>query len=67
MAITDLQTHPAAYVRINELAQYFGVSRDTVHKWISCGLVVVIRPGRRKVVRILTTSARALEGDLSVH
>jgi excisionase family DNA binding protein len=35
--ITDLATHPDAYVKVSAFALYVSVRAKTVHKWIKAG------------------------------
>ena len=41
--ITDLSTHPSAYVHPAELADYLGMSRRTVYYWIAKGAIVAVK------------------------
>ena len=56
MAIRDLSSHPARYVTIAELAEYWGVSRQQIYKRIDSGALEAIQLGSR-LVRVRTTAA----------
>lgn len=60
MAIQDLASHPAAYVSVEELARYWGVSRTRLRKYIESGELEAMVLGPR-LVRISTRAALELE------
>ncbi|MQA28714.1 MAG: hypothetical protein GEU82_02585 [Luteitalea sp.] len=70
MPIRDLSTHPAAYVSVGELANYWRVSRKQIYKQIDAGTLAAIRLGprlfriRTVVARDFEESARMCPGDL---
>ena len=47
MRIRDLGTHPARYVTIAELAEYWGISRQQIYKRIDAGELEAIQLGSR--------------------
>ena len=56
--ILDLKTHPEPHVTARELAEYFGLSDETIYKFARAGTVETVRIGRS--IRIVTESARML-------
>lgn len=60
MPIHDLATHPAYYVTVTELAEYWAVSRRQIHKRIESGHLYAIRLGAR-LYRIRTQAALDFE------
>ena len=60
MRIRDLATHPARYLTVAELAEYWAVSRQQIYKRIENGALGTIRFGVR-CYRIPTRSALAFE------
>jgi excisionase family DNA binding protein len=67
MPIRDLASHPARYVTIAELAEYWAVSRQQIYKRIESGTLQAIRLGSR-LYRVRTETAieyerRAIVGD----
>lgn len=56
MAIRDLGSHPATYVTIGELAEYWAVSRQQIYKRIESGALEAIRLGAR-LYRVRTSAA----------
>jgi excisionase family DNA binding protein len=64
VAIQDLASHPAAYVSVDELARYWGVSRARLRKYIEDGELEAMALGPR-LVRISTRAALKLEERLS--
>lgn len=58
--IRNLSTHPATYVTVAELADYWAVSRQQIHKRIESGMLDAIRLGSR-LYRIRTDAALAFE------
>jgi len=65
MPIVNLSTHPAQYVTVGELAEYWGVSRQQIHKRIESGTLAAIRLGAR-LYRVRTVSALEFERQASV-
>jgi excisionase family DNA binding protein len=65
MPIRDLATHPAHYVTIAELAEYWAVSRKQILKPISSGALPAIRIGSR-LLRVRTQAALEFERQSSV-
>ncbi len=47
MTIRDLRTHPASYVSVGELAEYWDISRERVYHHIENGALVAVRLGPR--------------------
>lgn len=43
--ITDLQTHPDAFVTVPAFAEYVGVTQKQVRKWITAGVLDGYRLG----------------------
>jgi len=60
MAIQDLASHPARYVTVAELADYWAVSRRQIHKRIESGSLEAIRLGWR-LYRVRTEAALEFE------
>jgi excisionase family DNA binding protein len=60
MSIRDLSTHPAPYVSVAELAEYWQVGRKQLYKYMDAGSLAAIRLGPR-LFRIRTTDARVFE------
>jgi excisionase family DNA binding protein len=60
LPIQDLATHPAYYVTVAELADYWAVSRRQIHKRIESGHLNAIRLGVR-LYRIRTQAALDFE------
>ena len=58
MTITDLDTHPAPHVRVEELAEYWCVSVDTIYRDIRKGALPALRVGSTRLLRIPTEAAR---------
>ena len=65
MRIRDLATHPAQYITVAELAEYWAVSRQQIYKRIESGALNNMRFGAR-CYRIPTQSAVALERSAQV-
>ena len=65
MAIRDLAAHPAPYVTIAELAEYWAVSRQQIYKRIDSGALNAIRLGAR-LYRVRTTAALQYEQRATV-
>ena len=65
MPIVNLATHPAQFVTVAELAKYWAVSRQQIHKRIESGALVAIRLGSR-LYRVRTQSALEFERQASV-
>lgn len=65
MPIRDLGTHPARYVTIAELAEYWGVSRQQIYKRIDSGALEAIQLGSR-LVRVRTAAALEYERQARV-
>jgi excisionase family DNA binding protein len=65
MPILDLANHPADYVTVAELAEYWAVSRQQVHKRIESGSLPAIRLGSR-LYRVRTQAAIEFERRASV-
>jgi excisionase family DNA binding protein len=63
-AIKDLGTHPARYVTVGELAEYWGVSRQRVYKHIDQGSLPAVKLGPR-CYRVLTSHAMEFERRIS--
>lgn len=60
MPIRDLAAHPARYVTIAELAEYWAVSRQQIYKRIESGALEAIQLGSR-LYRVRTTAALEYE------
>jgi excisionase family DNA binding protein len=60
MSIRDLAAHPAPYVSVAELAEYWHVGRKQIYKYIDAGSLAAIRLGPR-LYRVRTTDARSFE------
>jgi excisionase family DNA binding protein len=56
MPIVDLETHPAPYLTVSELAEYWKVSRNHIRKAIQSGELAALRFGPH-VCRIATSAA----------
>lgn len=65
MTIRDLGTHPAHFVTVAELAEYWGISRQQIHKRIESGSLAAVRFGSR-LYRVPTQTALAFEQQVSV-
>lgn len=65
MPIRDLASHPARYVTIAELAEYWGVSRQQIYKRIESGGLEAIQLGSR-LVRVRTSAALEYERSARV-
>jgi len=66
MQILDLNTHPASYVSVADLAAYWEVSRQRIYKHIEAGLLPAIRLGPR-CFRVHTKTAAEFERMLSTR
>jgi excisionase family DNA binding protein len=62
MAIKDLAAHPAAYVSVSELAEYWKLDRHQIYKFIDLGGLRAIRLGPR-TFRVHVEDAREFERD----
>jgi len=60
MPIRDLAAHPARYVTIAELAEYWAVSRQQIYKRIESGALEAIQLGSR-LYRVRTAAALEYE------
>jgi excisionase family DNA binding protein len=60
VAIRDLATHVDPYVSVNELADYWHVSRKYIYNQINTGALPALRLGVR-LVRIQTKAAQDFE------
>lgn len=59
MPIENLATHPMPFVTVQELAEYWGVSPDTIYRDIEKGAMTPIyRVGSRGQIRIPIEVAR---------
>ena len=56
MPIRNLSIHPAHYLTVGELAEYWAVSRQQIYKRIESGSLAAIRLGAR-IYRVPTESA----------
>jgi excisionase family DNA binding protein len=65
MPILNLSTHPTQYVTVAELAEYWGVSRQQIHKRIESGTLPAIKLGAR-LYRVRTESALEFERQARV-
>jgi excisionase family DNA binding protein len=65
MPIRDLAAHPAQYVTIAELAEYWAVSRQQIYKRIESGGLEAIRLGLR-LYRVRTRAALEYERRAAV-
>jgi excisionase family DNA binding protein len=65
MPIRDLAAHPARYVTIAELAEYWAVSRRQIYKRIESGALGAIRLGSR-LYRVNVQAALDYERRASV-
>ncbi len=65
-SIQDLRTHPAPYVTVSELAEYWLVSRKQIYKQIEAGTLHTIKLGPR-LLRIRTTEALDFERRANMH
>ncbi len=65
MAIRNLATHPAHYVTVAELAEYWAVSRQQIYMRIESGALNAIRLGSR-LYRVRTQAALEFERRASV-
>jgi|SRR5579872_2914748 len=65
MPIRNLSTHPAHYVTVAELADYWAVSRQQIYKRIESGALGAIRLGAR-LYRVPTEAALEFERRSSV-
>ncbi len=66
MPIRNLATHPAQFVTIAELAEYWAVSRQQIHKRIESGSLSAIRFSER-LYRVRTQEALEFERRASVR
>ena len=71
MPIRNLSAHPARYLTVGELAEYWAVSRQQIYKRIESGSLSAIRLGVR-IYRVPIESAleyerRAMVGTASVN
>jgi excisionase family DNA binding protein len=62
--LRDLASHLAAYVTVNELADYWMISRKQIYKQIEMGFLPAIRLGPR-LLRIRTADALQFERQSS--
>ena len=60
MPIRDLAAHPARFVTIAELAEYWAVSRQQIYKRIESGALEAIQLGSR-LYRVRTAAALEYE------
>jgi excisionase family DNA binding protein len=65
MPIRNLSTHPAHYLTVAELANYWAVGRPQIYKRIESGALGAIRLGAR-IYRVPTEAALAFERRASV-
>ena len=65
MPIRDLAAHPAHYVTVADLAEYWAVSRQQIYKRIESGALAAIRLGSR-LYRVRTNAALEYERRISV-
>jgi len=66
MSVQDLQLHPAPYVTVAELTEYWLVGRKQIYKQIEAGTLPAIRLGPR-LLRIRTADARAFERSANMR
>jgi excisionase family DNA binding protein len=64
MTISNLNSHPATYVTVAELAKYWEVTREQVYKHIRSGRLPALRLGPR-CFRVRTSTAAAFERMVS--
>lgn len=62
--LRDLASHPATYLTVNELADYWMISRKQIYKHIETGQLPAIRLGPR-LLRIRTIDALEFERQSS--
>lgn len=60
--ILDLRTHAAAFVTVDQLADYWRYHQNTIIKWIKNGRLAAMQGDRE--YRIRTSDALALEREL---
>jgi excisionase family DNA binding protein len=65
MPIRNLSTHPAHYLTVGELADYWAVSRQQIYKRIESGALEAIRLGAR-LYRVPTEAALEFERRANV-
>ena len=66
MPIRDLAAHTARYVTVQELADYWAVSRQQIYKRIESGALESIRLGTR-LYRVRTSAALEYERRASIN
>jgi excisionase family DNA binding protein len=64
--VRSLDSHPRAYVTVQELAEYWYVSRRAIHALIRSGALRAVRLGPRSV-RISTADARDCEERMKLR
>ena len=52
-----------AYLRVDEVAKYFDVSRATIYNWLKSGRLIGIRLGKYQGIRIPRGSIEAFEKE----
>ena len=60
--IKKLQDHPAPFVKVSELAAYWGVSYKVLHKQIEAGTLRALKVSPR-VLRVSTREALRFEAE----
>jgi excisionase family DNA binding protein len=50
--LIDPTTHAHRHVTVSQVADYFGVDRATVRKWIACGQLEALAFNNGRVIRI---------------
>jgi len=65
MPIRDLAAHPAHYVTVADLAEYWAVSRQQIYKRIESGTLAAVRFGSR-LYRVRTSAALEYERSATV-
>jgi hypothetical protein len=65
--IKDLKTHPAPYVRVSALAEYWDVDPSTIYRDIDKGALVAERHGSSGRIRVPTDEARRYGKPHSSH
>ena len=65
MPIRDLAAHPAHYVTVADLAEYWAVSRQQIYKRIESGALAAVRFGSR-LYRVRTSAALEYERSARV-
>jgi len=60
--IKSLKYHPAPFVKVSELASYWGVSYKLLHKQIQAGTLRALKLGPR-VLRVSTREALRFESE----